>query len=74
MLELFYEQAGFDEVERLDLRPFSDAERLPEIATAELPEAQQRLAHEVNALRDRLDGLLFGYQDYAVVGFKPVAG
>lgn len=73
MLELLYEQAGFDEVERLDLRQFGEAERLPEIATAELPEAQQRLAHEVNALRDRLDGLLFGYQDYAVVGFKPVA-
>jgi SAM-dependent methyltransferase len=71
MLELLYEQAGFERVERLDLRQFGTAERLPEIATADLPEAEQHLAHEVNALRDRLDELLFGYQDYAVVGFKP---
>ncbi|MCZ6726254.1 MAG: class I SAM-dependent methyltransferase [Acidobacteria bacterium] len=70
MLELLYEQAGFERVERLDLRQFADEQRLPEIRTADLPAEQQELAHEVNALRDRLDGLLFGYQDFAVVGFK----
>ncbi|MDH3403360.1 MAG: class I SAM-dependent methyltransferase [Acidobacteriota bacterium] len=69
-LRLLYEQAGFERIERLDLRRFGAEERLPEIATAGLPEAQQRLAHEVNGLRDRLDELLFGYQDFALVGFK----
>jgi len=71
MLELLYEQSGFDRVERLDLRQFADEQRLPEIATALLPAEQQALAHEINGLRDRIDGLLFGHQDFAVVGFKP---
>jgi len=70
MLELMYEQAGFERVERIDLRQFGDEQRLPEISTAELPAEQQALAHEINALRDRLDDVLFGYQDFAVVGFK----
>ena len=70
MLELLYEQAGFEKIERLDLRRFDDAQRLPEIDTAGLPEGQQALAHQVNELRDRLDDLLFGYQDFAVLGFK----
>ncbi|MEE8278079.1 MAG: class I SAM-dependent methyltransferase [Thermoanaerobaculia bacterium] len=70
-LELTFEAAGFDAVERLDLRPFSADERLPEIGTVELPEELQGLAYQINRLRDRLDGLLFGYQDYGVVGTKP---
>ncbi len=70
MLELLYEQAGFEKIERLDLRRFDDAQRLPEIDTAAMPDEQRALAHQVNELRDRLDDLLFGYQDFAVVGFK----
>ena len=57
-------------MERLDLRPFSAEERLPEIGTADLPKEQQELAEQINRLRDRLDGLLFGFQDYAVAGTK----
>lgn len=71
-LKLLLELAGFEEVERLDLHPFTDTERLPEIDVAELPEEQRVLADRINDLRDRLDGLLYGAQDYAMVGIKPI--
>jgi SAM-dependent methyltransferase len=70
-LEWLLRDAGFDPVERLDLHPFAADERLPELPTASLPEEQRPLAHAVNELRDRLDDLLFGAQDYAVVGTRP---
>jgi SAM-dependent methyltransferase len=70
-LRLMYELAGFDSVERLDLRPFADADRLPEIDLAELPPEQRPLADKVNRLRDRLDVLLFGFQDFGMVGRRP---
>jgi O-antigen chain-terminating methyltransferase len=69
-LKLMYELAGFDPVERLDLRPFPAPERLPEIDLAKLPEEQRPLADKVNRLRDRIDELLFGYQDFGMVGRK----
>jgi SAM-dependent methyltransferase len=71
-LKLMYELAGFDPVERLDLRPFPAAYRLPEIDLAKLPPEQRPLADQVNRLRDRLDDLLFGYQDFGMVGKKPL--
>lgn len=70
-LKLMYELAGFDPVERLDLRPFPASERLPEIDLAKLPAEQRSLADQVNRVRDRIDELLFGYQDYGMVGRKP---
>lgn len=70
-LALIFELAGFDPVETLRLRPFPEAERLPEIDLAELPAEQQLLADRINRLRDRLDEVLFGDQDYAVVGTRP---
>jgi SAM-dependent methyltransferase len=69
-LKLMYELAGFEPVERLDLRPFPLPERLPEIDLAKLPAEQRILADQVNRLRDRLDELLFGFQDYGMVGRK----
>lgn len=72
-LKLMYELAGFDPIERLDLRPYPDSERLPEIDLGQLPEEQRVLADRVNRLRDRLDELLFGYQDFGMVGTKPRA-
>jgi SAM-dependent methyltransferase len=72
-LKLMYELAGFDPVERLDLRPYPDSERLPEIDLATLPEEQRVLADRVNRLRDRLDELMFGYQDFGMVGKKPLS-
>ncbi|HVT59806.1 MAG TPA: class I SAM-dependent methyltransferase [Thermoanaerobaculia bacterium] len=70
-LHLLFELAGFDPVERLDLRPFPAAERLPEIDLARLPPEQRQLADQVNRLRDRLDELLFGSQDFGMIGTKP---
>jgi len=69
-LELLYRLAGFEPVEILELRPFPVAERLPEIDVETLPVGQRELADRVNRLRDRLDDLLFGCQDFAVVGRK----
>jgi SAM-dependent methyltransferase len=69
-LRLVFELAGFDPVEHLELRPFPAGERLPEIDLAALPAEQQALADRVNRLRDRLDDLLFGHQDYALVGIR----
>jgi SAM-dependent methyltransferase len=70
-LKLMVELAGFEPVERLDLRPFPASERLPEIDLATVPEEQRRLADQVNRLRDRIDELLFGCQDFGMVGKKP---
>lgn len=70
-LEHLVRQAGFEPVERLGLSPFGASERLPEIDLEGLPAEQQALADRVNRLRDVLDDLLFGDQDYAVVGRKP---
>jgi SAM-dependent methyltransferase len=69
-LSLLYELAGFGSVETIELRPFPDAERPPEIDLATLPEELRPLAHQVNTLRDHLDRVLYGYQDFAVVGRK----
>jgi O-antigen chain-terminating methyltransferase len=70
-LRLIYELAGFSPVERLDLRPFPAVDRLPEIGLERLPAEQRPLADQVNRLRDRLDELLFGFQDFGMVGRKP---
>ena len=72
-LRLIYELAGFEPVERLDLRPFPTSDRLPEIDLAPLPAEQRPLADQVNRLRDRIDELLFGFQDFGMVGRKPRA-
>jgi O-antigen chain-terminating methyltransferase len=73
-LKLMYELAGFDPVERLDLRPFPASQRLPEIDLATVPADQRTLADQVNRLRDRLDEVLFGYQDFGMVGRKNPPG
>ncbi len=73
-LRLAFEQAGLEAVERRDLRPFADSERLPEIDASDLVPEQAELADRVNRLRDRLDELLFGCQDYAMIGHKPAEG
>ncbi|HSL84249.1 MAG TPA: methyltransferase domain-containing protein [Thermoanaerobaculia bacterium] len=72
-LELLARQAGFEPVERHELRPFPAADRLPEIDLQTLPEDQRPLADQVNRLRDLLDDLLFGNQDYAIVARKPAS-
>jgi hypothetical protein len=68
---LLFEQAGFEPVERLDLRPFEAEDRLPEIDLTGLSDEMKPVADHVNRLRDQLDEMLFGFQDYAMVGTKP---
>ena len=63
-------QLGFA-AEILELRPFPEVERLPEILLAEVAADLRPLADQVNRLRDRLDDLLFGSQDYALIARKP---
>ncbi len=70
-LELGFRLAGFDPVERIDLQPFGAGDRLPAVELGELPAYLRPLGERVNRLRDTLDGLLFGYQDYGLVGTKP---
>ncbi len=73
MLAFCLEQAGFDPIERLDLRRFGDDQRLPELAPAELEAELRPLAEQINRLRDRIDDELFGFQDYGLVATKPVS-
>jgi O-antigen chain-terminating methyltransferase len=70
-LKLSFQLAGFDPVERIDLRPFPALERLPEIDPNQVSPDARQLAYELNALRDKVDELLFGHQDYAMLGTKP---
>lgn len=71
-LRLALEMAGFDPVDRVDRQPFDEGQRLPSIEVAGLDDGERRLADRVNRLRDALDELLFGHQDYGMIGHKPV--
>ncbi len=66
-LEIALAAAGFRDLERLDLNPFPDHERLPEIDLDDLAEPARPLADAVNRLRDRLDDLLYGARDFALI-------
>lgn len=70
-LRLAFELAGFEEVERIDRQPFAESDRLREVETEDLAEGLRPLAYQINLLRDQLDSLLFGFQDYGMVGRKP---
>lgn len=62
--------AGFAEVEQVMLRPYPDADRLPELDLSTLPPEQHQLADRINRLRDRIDEVLFGFQDFGVVATR----
>lgn len=70
-LSACYEQAGFTSVERLELRPYPEEERLPEIPLDGLDGQSRELADRLNRLRDELDDFLFGCRDYALIGVRP---
>ena len=70
-LRASYESAGFGGIERLDLRPYPEEERLPEIPLDGLDGQTRELADRLNRLRDELDDLLYGYRDYALIGVRP---
>jgi O-antigen chain-terminating methyltransferase len=73
-LRLALQMAGFDRVDRIDRQPFAAEDRLPSIDLEGLAEGERLLADRVNRLRDRLDELLYGYQDYGMVAHKPALG
>lgn len=70
-LKTMLELSGFDPVERIDLQPFEESDRLPEISAEGIGPELLPLVDRINRLRDRLDGLLFGFQDYALVAHRP---
>ena len=55
------ESAGFASAEILRLSPFGETERLPELP------AENPAAEDFNPVIERLNAVLFGFQDYAVV-------
>ena len=61
-LAFLCESAGFSAVEILRLSPVPDAERLPSTAPGGDP-----LARHVERLAERLNGIIYGWQDYAVI-------
>ena len=69
-LKLTFELAGFEQVERIDRQPFPADARLPEIDTKDLGGDLLEVADQMNRLRDQLDGLIYGFQDYGMVGVK----
>lgn len=73
-LAAILELNGFDPVERIDLQPFSASDRLPDPELSDLPSELRPLGRAVTELRDHLDRLLYGYQDFALVGYKPSSG
>jgi SAM-dependent methyltransferase len=62
--------AGFETVEIRPCSRFSPDAGLPEVALDGLDDGQRALADRVNRLRDRLEDLLFGAQDYALIATK----
>jgi len=71
-LELLFRLAGFEGVERFDLRPFPEKDHLPAVDVNRLPNELHPIADQINELRDQLDDLLYGAQDYAMIGVKPM--
>jgi O-antigen chain-terminating methyltransferase len=61
-LAFLCESAGFSEVEILRLSPVPDPERLPVPAPGDEP-----LARHVDRLAEQLNGVIYGWQDYAVL-------
>ena len=72
-LRALLESAGFAPVEQHSLQEFPASERLPEIDLKTVPTEQRALADHLNRLRDQLDDLLYGFQDYALIATRPLA-
>ena len=66
---------GYEDVEIRRCHPFPEAARLPELELPSEPEDAElaQVVDQVNRLRDRLDDLLFGDRDYALVARRPEA-
>ncbi|MDX1631111.1 MAG: class I SAM-dependent methyltransferase, partial [Thermoanaerobaculia bacterium] len=62
--------AGFDEVEIRELHRFPEKERIPELGLEEIPSELHELVDRLDRQRDRIEDLLHGHQDYALVARK----
>lgn len=71
-LRFQFSQAGFSEVEMIPLHPFGAQAELPELDLQGLSDQTKLLATRVLNLRDHLNGILFGHQDYGMLGTKTV--
>ncbi|HUP22142.1 MAG TPA: class I SAM-dependent methyltransferase [Thermoanaerobaculia bacterium] len=70
-LRALLSSAGF-EVEIRPCSPFPASERLPELRPrADAGPELAEVVFQVNSLRDRIDDLLYGFQDFAALGLKP---
>jgi 2-polyprenyl-3-methyl-5-hydroxy-6-metoxy-1,4-benzoquinol methylase len=65
-----WESLGFRKVEILYVSPFPEEMKLLEMVRREDDSYEDELARVLNENIRRLNGLLYGFQDYAVVGYK----
>lgn len=70
-LKFQLEVAGFSNVEIVYKSEFPDTAKLQKIQLgSKLPASSMHLVEHVNATIEQLNGILFGFQDFAVVGTK----
>jgi len=70
-IKFLMESVGFRDVEFKFFSPHSDEAKLEKFEVEEgMDEAGRRQLEVMNANIDKLNGLLYGYQDYAVIGKK----
>jgi O-antigen chain-terminating methyltransferase len=65
-----WESLGFRQVTTLFVSPYPEEMKLREMARREDDSYEDELARVLNENTRRLNDLLYGYQDYAVIGYK----
>ena len=65
-----WESLGFRQVEILYVSPYPQEMRLEEMVRRDDETYEDEIARVLNENIQRLNALLYGYQDYAVVGYK----
>jgi O-antigen chain-terminating methyltransferase len=65
-----WESLGFTRVDLLYVSPYPEEMRLQEMVRRDDESYEDEMARVLNDNVRRLNGLLYGYQDYAVVGYK----
>ncbi|MCD4678019.1 MAG: class I SAM-dependent methyltransferase [Desulfobacula sp.] len=70
-IKFLMESVGFRDIEFKFFSPFPDDDKLTKFAiNGDLDDASQRQIDVMNNNIDKLNALLFGYQDYAIIGKK----
>jgi hypothetical protein len=65
-----WESVGFRRVELLYIAPFPEEMKLKEMARREDDSYEDELARVINENTRHLNDLLYGFQDYSVLGYK----